>query len=106
MSDLPLPDRTITQVAEALRSGETTSRELTDACLERIDRHAERLNTFLARHGYTVAPFTVEHVDYLFSARYRSARLGKDDALAKKIGQAYLALPRSTRLVLYFGLTS
>ena len=51
----------------------------------------DRLNTFLARHGYTVAPFTVEHVDYLFSARYRSARLGKDDALAKKIGQAYLA---------------
>ena len=48
MSDLPLADRTITEVAEALRSGETSSRELTDACLERIDRHAERLNTFLA----------------------------------------------------------
>jgi aspartyl-tRNA(Asn)/glutamyl-tRNA(Gln) amidotransferase subunit A len=48
VSDLPLPDRTITEVAQALRSGETTSRELTDACLERIDRHAERLNTFLA----------------------------------------------------------
>jgi aspartyl-tRNA(Asn)/glutamyl-tRNA(Gln) amidotransferase subunit A len=48
VSDLPLPDRTITEVAEALRSGETTSRELTEACLERIDRHAERLNTFLA----------------------------------------------------------
>ena len=28
--------------------GETSSRELTDACLERIDRDAERLNTFLA----------------------------------------------------------
>ncbi len=48
MSDLPLADRTITEVAEALRNGETSSRELTDACLERIDRHAERLNTFLA----------------------------------------------------------
>ncbi|MGH2445122.1 MAG: Asp-tRNA(Asn)/Glu-tRNA(Gln) amidotransferase subunit GatA [Candidatus Limnocylindria bacterium] len=48
MSDLPLADRTITQVAAALRDGETSSRELTDACLARIERDAERLNTFLA----------------------------------------------------------
>ena len=48
VSDLPLADRTITEVADALRTGATSSRELTDACLERIDRHAERLNTFLA----------------------------------------------------------
>ena len=45
---LPLADRTITEVAESLRTGDTSSRELTDVCLERIDRHAERLNTFLA----------------------------------------------------------
>jgi aspartyl-tRNA(Asn)/glutamyl-tRNA(Gln) amidotransferase subunit A len=45
---LPLAERTITEVADAIRSGETSSRELTDACLERIDRDAERLNTFLA----------------------------------------------------------
>jgi aspartyl-tRNA(Asn)/glutamyl-tRNA(Gln) amidotransferase subunit A len=48
MSDLPLADRSISEVAEALRSGETSARELTDACLERIDAHATRLNTFLA----------------------------------------------------------
>jgi aspartyl-tRNA(Asn)/glutamyl-tRNA(Gln) amidotransferase subunit A len=48
MSDLPLADRPISQVAAALRDGQTSSRELTDACLERIDGHAERLNTFLA----------------------------------------------------------
>jgi aspartyl-tRNA(Asn)/glutamyl-tRNA(Gln) amidotransferase subunit A len=48
VSDLPLADRTITEVAGALRAREVTSRELTDACLARIERDAERLNTFLA----------------------------------------------------------
>ena len=48
MTALPLPDRTITEVATALRSKETSSRELADACLARIERDGERLNTFLA----------------------------------------------------------
>ena len=48
MSEPLLADRTITEVAAALRSREASSRELTDACLERIERDAERLNTFLA----------------------------------------------------------
>jgi len=48
MSELPLADRTISEVGAALRAGETSSRELTDACLARIERDAERLNTFLA----------------------------------------------------------
>ena len=48
MTPLPLADRTITEVAAALRARETSSRELTDACLARIERDAERLNTFLA----------------------------------------------------------
>jgi aspartyl-tRNA(Asn)/glutamyl-tRNA(Gln) amidotransferase subunit A len=45
---LPLADRTISGVAAALRSGEVTARELTDACLGRIERDGERLNTYLA----------------------------------------------------------
>lgn len=48
MSEHPLADRTITEVADALRRRETTSRGLTEACLERIERDAERLNTFLS----------------------------------------------------------
>ncbi|MBW3612795.1 MAG: Asp-tRNA(Asn)/Glu-tRNA(Gln) amidotransferase subunit GatA [Chloroflexi bacterium] len=45
---MPLADRSITEVARALRDRQTTARALTDACLARIDRDAERLNTFLA----------------------------------------------------------
>jgi aspartyl-tRNA(Asn)/glutamyl-tRNA(Gln) amidotransferase subunit A len=48
MSDLPLADRRITDVAAALRSRAVSSRDLVDACVERIERDAERLNTFLA----------------------------------------------------------
>ena len=45
---LPLADRTITEVGELLRRREVSSRELTEACLARIGRDGERLNTFLA----------------------------------------------------------
>ncbi len=48
MTALALADRTIGEVAAALRARETSSRELTDACLARIERDATRLNTFLA----------------------------------------------------------
>jgi aspartyl-tRNA(Asn)/glutamyl-tRNA(Gln) amidotransferase subunit A len=48
MTALPLADRTIAEVGAALRAREVSSRELTDACLARIERDATRLNTFLA----------------------------------------------------------
>jgi len=47
-TELPLADRTISEVGELLRQGAVSSRELTEACLARIDRDADRLNTFLA----------------------------------------------------------
>jgi aspartyl-tRNA(Asn)/glutamyl-tRNA(Gln) amidotransferase subunit A len=43
-----LADRTISEAGDLLRDREVTSRELTEACLARIDRDAPRLNTFLA----------------------------------------------------------
>jgi aspartyl-tRNA(Asn)/glutamyl-tRNA(Gln) amidotransferase subunit A len=49
MSDqLPVSDRTIGEVGELLRSREVSSRDLVQACLARIHRDGERLNTFLA----------------------------------------------------------
>jgi aspartyl-tRNA(Asn)/glutamyl-tRNA(Gln) amidotransferase subunit A len=45
---LPLADRTITEVGEMLRTRQVSARELTEACLARIDRDGQRLNTFLA----------------------------------------------------------
>ena len=45
---LPLADRTIAEVGELLLRREVSSRDLTQACLARIRRDGERLNTFLA----------------------------------------------------------
>jgi aspartyl-tRNA(Asn)/glutamyl-tRNA(Gln) amidotransferase subunit A len=45
---LPLADRTIAEVEELLRRREVSSRDLTEACLGRIERDGERLNTFLS----------------------------------------------------------
>jgi len=45
---LPLADRPIHEVAALLERGEVSSRDLVEACLARIERDGERLNTFLA----------------------------------------------------------
>src|SRR5205085_12275342 len=45
---LPLADRTIGEVSDLLRARKLSSVELVGACLERIARDGERLNTFLA----------------------------------------------------------
>jgi aspartyl-tRNA(Asn)/glutamyl-tRNA(Gln) amidotransferase subunit A len=48
VSELPLADRTMGEAGELLRRREVSSRDLTEACLDRIRRDGERLNTFLA----------------------------------------------------------
>ena len=46
---------------------------------------------FLQQRGYVVAPFTVEHADYMFNTVYVRARQKGDDALAARVRRAYVA---------------
>ena len=43
-----LTDLTLIEAAAALRKGDVSSRELTEACIERIDQHEPDLHAFLA----------------------------------------------------------
>jgi hypothetical protein len=45
----------------------------------------------MAKRGYRIAPFTVEHRDYLFNALYVAARAQGDSVRMGRIGDAYLA---------------
>jgi len=46
---------------------------------------------FLQARGYTVAPVTVDHTDYMFAAAYADARRDRNVALAQKVRAAYVA---------------
>ena len=48
-------------------------------------------DTFLEKRGLLLAPFTVEHADYLFNQLYVDARERADSAAMTRIGKAYLA---------------
>jgi peptidoglycan/xylan/chitin deacetylase (PgdA/CDA1 family) len=50
----------------------------------------ESFQTFLKSRGYEIAPFTVEHEDYIFADAYKKAKQKKDEALARRIRAAYL----------------
>ncbi len=45
---------------------------------------------YLAERGYKVAPFTVDHADYMFNAVYVRARQSGDKAFEQCVRQAYL----------------
>jgi peptidoglycan/xylan/chitin deacetylase (PgdA/CDA1 family) len=46
---------------------------------------------FLADHGYSVAPFTIEHDDFVFAAVHADARRRGDAATAARVREAYVA---------------
>jgi peptidoglycan/xylan/chitin deacetylase (PgdA/CDA1 family) len=50
----------------------------------------QNLDAFLFRAGYRIAPFTVEHSDYIFEAVYRRALQAGDKAQAARIRAEYL----------------
>jgi peptidoglycan/xylan/chitin deacetylase (PgdA/CDA1 family) len=49
-----------------------------------------RLDDFLRKHGYRVAPITVDNYDYIFAAAYDRARVRGDEAGRTKVAAAYL----------------
>ena len=50
----------------------------------------EAIENFLTEHGYRVAPHTIENSDFIFNVPYARARRDKDEALAKRLREAYL----------------
>ncbi len=51
---------------------------------------ADSLDAFLASHGYTTAPVTIDNEDYLFALAYHRANIKKDTAQMKRIGADFL----------------
>lgn len=50
-----------------------------------------RIESFLERHGYRVAPVTIDNYDYVFAAAYDRAQARGDRAERRKIVSTYLA---------------
>lgn len=50
----------------------------------------EALEKFLVARGYKVTPHTIENSDFIFNVGYVTAKLKKDEALTKKLREAYL----------------
>ncbi|MBI1762703.1 MAG: polysaccharide deacetylase family protein [Acidobacteria bacterium] len=50
----------------------------------------EAFEKFLASHGYTVAPVTIDNSEWLFASEYAKARQRGDAATMKKIAAAYV----------------
>ena len=51
---------------------------------------ADSLSNFLAKHGYTVAPVTIDNEDYLFALAYKRTRDKGDHNLMLQIGHDYV----------------
>lgn len=49
-----------------------------------------QVNDFLAKHGYTVAPVTIDNSDWIFARAYDNAFSRNDKAAMKRIGAAYV----------------
>jgi peptidoglycan-N-acetylglucosamine deacetylase len=50
----------------------------------------EAIENFLATRGYKVTPHTIDSMDYIFNTCYVRALRNKDEAMAKRLRQAYL----------------
>lgn len=95
---------TVEQFQDEIIKGEAITRRLTEFQTgDRYFRHPmtrtgntkekkEGIEKFLASRGYKVAPHTIENSDFIFNHGYARAKLEKNDALAKRLREAYLDL--------------
>jgi peptidoglycan/xylan/chitin deacetylase (PgdA/CDA1 family) len=88
---------------EDILRGETITKELLAAKNQKMRyfRHPflqtglslevkDGLNKFLARHGYTIAPVTIDNSDWIFARAYDNAFDKNDKKLMRQIGDAYV----------------
>lgn len=50
----------------------------------------DTVEAFLADHGYTVAPVTIDNSEWIFAAAYRRAHAAGDEAMQRRLGTAYV----------------
>ncbi len=93
---------TVEQFKDEIIKGEVITRRLTEfQSGNRYFRHPmtrtgdtkekkEAIEKFLASRGYKVAPHTIENSDFIFNRSYVRAKFEKNDALAKRLREAYL----------------
>lgn len=93
---------TVEQFQDEIVKGEVITRRLTEFQTgPRYFRHPmtrtgdtkekkEAIEKFLASRGYKVTPHTIENSDFIFNRGYARAKFEKDEALAKKLREAYL----------------
>jgi len=94
---------TVEQFQEEIVKGEVVTRKLMESRqpYQLYFRHPmtrtgdtkekkEAVETFLAERGYRVAPHTIENSDFVFNVPYARARRDKDEAVAKRLREAYL----------------
>ncbi|REJ77885.1 MAG: polysaccharide deacetylase [Acidobacteria bacterium] len=48
------------------------------------------VSKYLKEHGYTIAPVSIDNADYIFAAAYDKAKIKGDEALRKRIAEAYI----------------
>ena len=102
-SHIPINSSTFEDYIEDLIRGETVTRMLLKERGEvlRYYRHTQlrtgpteeyrkRLNAFLAKRGYTVAPVTIDNNEYVYAIIYARAKAGGDKELSAKIALSYL----------------
>jgi peptidoglycan/xylan/chitin deacetylase (PgdA/CDA1 family) len=102
-SHLSLHDNPLDKYQANILRGEIITRELLQAKGKtmRYFRHPflwtglsleikKDLGEFLARHGYTIAPVTIDNGDWIFARAYDNAFDRGDRKLMKEVGQAYV----------------